>query len=211
MDIKDPALILSTVDFLALLGAGWYFYKRNEELELKIAGLQKGFSTLTLKMANYDKAQQHRNDGLVTLNDRIKELGETMQQLPSTEHLENITEDVEEIVTALQENNIDIELPSQMNRAKASRRSARSDVDDNRTSSYGRRTGSRSTRDTDVKSRSRAPVKPELGRGQPSDQNRDQNRDQGRDTRDTRTQPARHYDEANDEDLIGAVRRQQDQ
>ena len=131
-----------------------------------------------------------------------------MQQLPSTEHLENITEDVEEIVTTLQENNIEVELPSQINRAKASRRSVRSDVDDNRASGYNRRTGSRPTRDTDVKPRSRAPVKPEQPRGQSNEQPRDA-RDV-RDTRDTRIQPGR-YDEDNDEDLIGAVRRHHEQ
>lgn len=201
---KDPAMILSTVDLLAIVGSTYYFYKRNEELELKIMGQQKAISILTQKMANYEKTQQHRSEGITILNDRIKELGETMQQLPSTEHLENITEDVQEIVSILSENNIEVELPSTVNLAKASRRSTRSDVDDNRGTSYNRRTASRSTRDTDVKTRSRAPVKFDQSRSQLHDQVRDQ-------TRDTRTQPSRQYDEAeNDEDLIGALRRQQE-
>lgn len=214
MDIRDPALILSTVDLLAIVGSTYYFYKRNEELELKITGQQKAISALTLKMANYEKAQQHRNDGLTILNDRIKELGETMQQLPSTEHLENINEDVEEIVMALQDGGIEIELPSQINRAKASRRSVRSDVDDNRGSAYNRRTGSRPTRDTDVKPRSRAPIKAEQPRTQSNEQpqnTRSQPRGQPNEQpQNTRPQLSRNYED-DDAGLIADLRSQQEQ
>ena len=198
-DLKKPGTILSVVDLLAIIGSSYYFYKCNEELELKLAGQQKAINMLTTKMNNFEKAQQHRAEGLLELNNKIKELGESVDQLPSVDTLDIITEDVAEIATTLQENNIAVDLPSQMIRAKASRRSTRSEVDEGRSSAYGARRGAvRPSRDTDVKSRARAPVKSDT-------------RDfrEGRDGRETRVQTAGHYDEADDDDLIGEVRRQQ--
>ena len=191
---KDPAMILSVVDFMGLIGATYYFYKANEELELKIAGQQKVIAGLVQRMAGFEKQQQHKTEGLTMLNGKIKELVETVDQLPSTDHLETIGEDIAEITAVLQENNISVELPSQVVRSRvSSRRSTRDtrDIEDNR-SATGRRATIRASQDTDARPRgSRGATKMEQ-----------------RDTREARVQPAGHYEE-DDDDLIGEVRRQQ--
>lgn len=188
---KDPAMILSVVDLMGLVGATYYFYKANEDLELKITGQQKVIAGLVQRLTNLEKLQQHKNEGLTTLNDKIKELGETVDLLPSLDYIDTIGEDITEIAAVLQDNNINLELPSQIARSHISNRRSTRDTRDteyNR-STIGKRGVVRSSRDTDSRPRgSRGAVKI--------------------DQREARVQTAGHYEEEEDADLIENVRRQ---
>ncbi len=197
-EAKKPAMILATVDLMGLIAATYYFYKANEELELKLAAQQKVIAGLLQRMNNLEKGNQHREGGFTKISEQIKALGETVEQLPSVEHLESIDDDITEIADALHENNINVELPSAMRNRMSNRRSSRDTRDtrdfEDRRSSMSRRTAVKSSRDTDVRARGyRAAVRPEQ-----------------RDNRDQRVQPSRHYENDDDETLIGEVRRQQE-
>ena len=109
---KEPAMLLSTANSIAIVGTSAYFYKQMEAIRTDIIKISQTLTTVVKKVNELDKNDQGRNESLRILNEDIKQLNGSVSDLPSFEELENVNQDVEEIVATLSEKDIKIALPS---------------------------------------------------------------------------------------------------
>lgn len=189
---KDPAMLLSIVNSMGLVGTTVYFYKQLEALRLDLTKLSQTMTGALRKIGEMEKGEQHNTEALHALNDQIKRINDQIEDIPSFESVDNADLDIAEIVAVLEDNNIQVERPSQ------------------RIYSRGRRSGDRrappkhSEIELEDRRDVRRPPKQRLETSRPS------TRDQSRDTQRTatpRTEPVPSFED--DSDLIGEVRRQQ--
>lgn len=185
--MKDPAMLLSIVSLVGLVGNTAYFYKQLESIRLDMVKMSQTLTGVLRKLSELEKGDQHKSEALHALNDQVKHINEQIDYLPSFDSMENMELDISELVAVLEENNIQVERPSEQTKSRrgGSRRHKRESSDDRRRPVRSRDFDSRSSRLS----------------------SRDSTRDSAREHRASipRTEPA--YDD--DADLIGEVRRQQ--
>jgi cell fate (sporulation/competence/biofilm development) regulator YmcA (YheA/YmcA/DUF963 family) len=205
---KDPAMLLSVANSIALVGTTAYFYKQLEATRLDLGKVAQTLQGVLRKLSEMEKNEQHKGEALHTLNDQIKRINEQLEEMPSLNETDNMDMDLSEIIAVLSENSIVVERPSQVGR-------------------YSRRSGDRkqSRRDSDVEERDRRDVGRRPARAVDNARTVDSTRSsrvESTHDRERTTQPARpapsarqqpaptqSYDNNDDTDLIGEVRRQQ--
>lgn len=210
--LKDPAMLLSVANSIGLIGTTAYFYKQLEAIRLDMVKMSQTLTGVLRKISEMEKGEQNKSEALHVLNDQIKRINEQIDELPSFDAIDNMDIDLSEIIAVLEENNISVERPSQIQRSRRSgdrrapnrRNATEPDVDDRRevaarritvrSSDRSERSRSDLSRDTDLR-----PVRQTVRELRPQP---------------TRTEPRQEqrsestgYEE--DADLIGEVRRQQ--
>jgi len=194
--LKDPAMLLSVANSIGIVGTTAYFYKQLEAQRLDLIKLSQTLTAVTRKVAEMEKGEQNKGEALHSLNNQIKEVNQQLENMPTFEHIENLDQDLTEITSVLEDNDIPIDRPSQVVRPR--RRggdrgptSRRQDDDDRQSTSARRATGRSSDRSSA----------------------RDEGRISGRDDirgpprREPRPRQETNYDD--DIDLISQVRQQQ--
>lgn len=149
--IKEPAMLLSLVNSFGLVGLTAYCYKQLEAQRLELMIVTKNLSAIANKLTQMEKGERDKVEIYHSLNDQIKNVSEQVQNMPSINEIENFEEDFQEIVAVLQENNISVERPSQMQRYRRSgdrRSSQRNFVAEDRYNSSGKRSVSNSRSNT---------------------------------------------------------------
>lgn len=224
--LKDPAMLLSVANTIGLVGTTAYFYKQLEAIRLDMIKMSQTITGVVRKLAEIEKGEQHKGEVLHTLNDQIKRINQQIEELPSFDSIDNLDVDMNELVATLEEHNIIIERPSQVQRPRRSgdRRPRRTDDtddrrDDRRDTSSRRATVRSSDHSRD--DRNRPEEQRQTRRSQPDSGRDTRSPSQGTDRRhvatmnsqrdfqvqDSRVEPA-GYDDA-DADIIGEIRRQQ--
>ena len=107
---KDPAMLLSTANTLAIAGSTWYFYKQIEELKGNLQKIGDALTKVIGTVGTLSKNDAQQKEMLRLLGDQVQTISRSLEELPSLENLDNINSNVSEIVEALSENGI--ELPS---------------------------------------------------------------------------------------------------
>lgn len=110
--LKDPAMVLSGVNSLFLIGITAYFYKEVQTLHGDVGKVTQAMNGLITKLADIQKTDIHKTELLHNMNEKVKVLTEDISQVPSFEEFNGIDMDIEEIVAMLRENNIIVERPS---------------------------------------------------------------------------------------------------
>ena len=201
--LKDPAMLLSITNSIALVGSSAYFYKQLESIKMDMAKVSGVLTTVLKKMSDMDKGIQHKDEAFHALNDQIKRINDQVDELASLDMFENMDIDMAELTAILEESGIIFERPSlsQKPRRSGDRRNptqSRRDVPEERRDIRSRGFSSRS-RDSDQR-----PQRGSFTRTQPPSRP---------DTRPVqRDDPSRAdttVDCAEDDDLINEVRRQQ--
>lgn len=138
---KEPAMVLSMINSLGLVGAVTYFYKQNEAAKIEIARLSESIKSLSNRIHNIEKGEQTKAETMLVLNNKVRELGGVVEDI-TNEDLENLENDVKEIIGALEENdiNVNIEKPSTGGKRRgSSKQSSRRTTDDERKTDSRRR------------------------------------------------------------------------
>lgn len=118
--IKDPAMLLSIINTVALVGSGAYFYRQLESLRSDIVKISNALTGVLKKISDLDRGGQHQEEAWHALNDQIKKINEQMDNLASLELFENMDEDITEIITTLAEREIYVDRPSNNQRPRRS-------------------------------------------------------------------------------------------
>lgn len=109
--IKDPAMVLSVVNSVGLVGVTAYFFKQVESIKADMIKINQNFSTVLRKVSEIDKKDQDKGESIHVLNDQIKKLNEEISYLPSLDAFEHIEEDLTDIMDELEQHDIYIEKP----------------------------------------------------------------------------------------------------
>lgn len=202
--IKDPAMILALTANIGVFGSSAYFYKQLEAIRADLVKMSQTLTGVVRKIAEIEKGEQHKGEALHALNDQVRRINQAIDELPSFEIMNDMEDDLNEVVTVLQENDIQVDRPSQTPRRIRSgdRRDhpRRDSMDSIRQDQSGRRVVPRSTDRTRSVDRSRIDDTRTSNRHEPMRQPSSR--------ADSRTEPPQSYDE-DDRDLIDIIRRQQ--
>ena len=120
--VKEPAMVLSIVNSVALVGTIGYFYKQMQEDRQNMQKIAQTLSGVVRKLTDIEKGEQNKGEALHTLNDEVKRLNQALTELPTFEALDNLDVDMDEIITMLNENNISVERPSLIPKKRTNRR-----------------------------------------------------------------------------------------
>jgi hypothetical protein len=186
--LKDKAMYLTVANSVGLFGATTYFYRQLETMKLDMVKISQTLTGIVRKLAEIEKGDQNKTEALHTLNEQIKRMSEELESIQLIDIIDN---DIEELVGVLQDNNINFERQSMQNKKQNKKQNNfRRDNEDRK----------------DVR---RKPIKNDKfidkTRG---DSFRDvDNYSSSRSTKDQR-KPVK-YEEDEDEDLIGEVRKHQ--
>ena len=116
--LKDPAMILSVVNTLGMIGTTAYFFKQIEAIRLDMVKMSQALSGVLRKISETEKGDQHQNEALHTLNDQIKHINDNIQELPTFQELPSFDDfsmldaDIVEILRVLADKDIQIDRPT---------------------------------------------------------------------------------------------------
>ena len=100
--LKDPAMVLSIVNTVGLVGGIYYSYKQIETLNLEIDKLNNNLKAVVSNMAEIKKLNK-------TTSDQTQLLTNQMNQINTTVHnLSSLTDDVSDIIDTLYEHEIEV-------------------------------------------------------------------------------------------------------
>jgi TolA-binding protein len=186
--LKDKAMYLTVANSVGLFGATTYFYRQLETMKLDMVKISQTLTGIIRKLSEIEKNDQNKTEALHTLNEQIKRMND---ELESVQLIDIIDNDIEELVGVLQDNNINFERTSVQNKTQNKKQNnSRRDNDERKDV---RRKPIKNDKFTDKK------------RG---DSFRDvDNYSSSRLSKDQR-KPVK-YEEDEDEDLIGEVRKHQ--
>lgn len=218
--LKDPAMLLSVANSIGLIGTTAYFYKQLEAIRLDMVKMSQTLTGVLRKISEMEKGEQNKSEALHVLNDQIKRINDQIDELPSFDAIDNMDIDLSEIIAVLEENNIPVERPSQLQRTRRSgdrrvpnrRNAPEPDIDDRRETS-ARRANVRSSDRSDRSDRSRIDSSRDMDSRQivrqPIRESRPQpmRNDPRQESRQEQRGDSTGYED--DADLIGEVRRQQ--
>lgn len=133
--LKDPAMILSISNTVAIVGLTTYFYKRCEAMQLDMIKISTTLTGIIKKLSDFEKGNQNLGEAQHALSTQITSLQELVNSLSINESTEDFDCDINEIISVLEQSNIFIERPSQLPRRRTERRGSRhdEDFDDHRT------------------------------------------------------------------------------
>ena len=215
-------MLLSVANSVGLVGITAYFYKQLEAQRLDLIKISQTLTAVTRKVAEMEKGEQNKGEALHALNNQIKEVTQRIENMPTFDPVDNLDVDLDEIIYALEENNIRVDRPSQVVRPRRGgdrRGTGRRQEEDDRPSSYGRRATARSSERSSTRDEGRF-----SGRDESRFSGRDESRvaPRGRDTmppardfapgqdyrhRQEQWSETSNYEE--DNDIINQVRQQQ--
>lgn len=106
--IKEPAMMLSLLDAVAIVGIIVYSYKQFEAIQLGMDSTNLTLKNLSKRVMEEKSDKQERLNYLTDLVGRFDDMEKFVE-----ENFNNIELDLVEIVDSLAENNIEIDRPSQ--------------------------------------------------------------------------------------------------
>lgn len=118
--MKDPAMLLSTADAIALVGVSYYFYKRLESTDAEIARISSGLAGLSNKVMELDKSLKGSDSTFTNtfvstkklIGDLERKLNDIPSTIPSMEDIYHLEDNIHEIVDALSQKQINVNLSS---------------------------------------------------------------------------------------------------
>lgn len=116
--LKDPALVVSVVDLVGLIGLAGYFYKQNEYLKEDILKISNSLDATISKLREIEKKNDVTCEGLQLLNDQVKTTKHNMNNSPNYTDIDNIENNIENIMRGLKDNNINVESTMPMDRSR---------------------------------------------------------------------------------------------
>lgn len=146
---KEPAMVLSILNTIGLFVSVGYLYKQNEALKTQMEGLGTSSIACARKIQEIEKSEQNTRESLMSLNNKIKELGENIEEL-TCEDINNLEMDIREIIEVMGQNEMVVERPSVSTKRRSGDRryqgTSRRQEEEKRYETQSRRT-SRSTRE----------------------------------------------------------------
>ncbi len=115
--IREPSTILSIGNSVSILALAMYFYKQTEALKVEVSAITDALQTVAEKLSVVEKSVGDKTDFLQTFGEKIKEVNEKIEDIPSTID-EVISSDMSEIVKALANYDIQVDIPSKKNRTE---------------------------------------------------------------------------------------------
>ena len=116
---KDPAMILSIMDFIAILGTTYHFQTKCNALTAELQKVTQETQTMKLtsstiiqNVAELKQENKQLHGLLRGLSNDISRLSEAVNSLPTTAMTQSLAADVDEIAQTLVDNEISVRLPS---------------------------------------------------------------------------------------------------
>ena len=100
--LKDPAMVLSVVNTVGLVGGIYYSYKQIETLNQEIDKLNNNLKAVVSNMAEIKKLYKTTNDQTQSLTNQMNQINRTVDNLSS------LTDDVSDIIETLYEHEIEV-------------------------------------------------------------------------------------------------------
>jgi len=100
--LKDPAMLLSVINTVGLLGETFYFYKQVEAIHEDIAKLNTNVTKLVTTMADIKKLHLTTKEQNELLTSQVNQINNTVNNLSS------LTDDVTDIIETLYDHDIEI-------------------------------------------------------------------------------------------------------
>lgn len=100
--LKDPAMVLSIVNTVGLVGGIYYSYKQIETLNLEIDKLNNNLKAVVTNMAEIKKLNKTTNDQTQLLTNQVNQINRTV------DNLSGLTDDVSNIIDTLYEYEIEV-------------------------------------------------------------------------------------------------------
>ena len=107
--LKEPAMLLSVVNSVSLVGTTAYFYKQLEAIYAELAKTTQSLTGIVAKITEMERGNQQKSEALHVLGDQLKRVSERISDLPSLDDVEELEENVQDIVLALEDNDILVE------------------------------------------------------------------------------------------------------
>ena len=111
--LKDKAMYLTVANSVGLFGATTYFYRQLETMKLDMVKISQTLTGIVRKLAEIEKGDQNKTEALHTLNEQIKRMNDELESIQLIDIIDN---DIEELVGVLQDNNINFERQSLQNK-----------------------------------------------------------------------------------------------
>jgi len=119
--MKDPAMLLATVDTVAIAGISWYFYKRDEEVRETIKKIETQLALLTTDVNTMKKSGNSSEKAVSICNQNINDCKEQVREINNKlDFTRFMEEDIYEIAEVMRSNNMNLQLPSDYRRGKRS-------------------------------------------------------------------------------------------
>lgn len=110
----------------AAIGIGYvYYYKQLQDVKTAIEGLARTLLAVQNKLSNVVSTDEESKHLMSQFEDDIKKITKCIKKLPSGEDLEVVKEDIEEMVSTLEEKGTVIKLPSAKSSKKNNRKKRR--------------------------------------------------------------------------------------
>ena len=111
--LKDKAMYLTVANSVGLFGATTYFYRQLETMKLDMVKISQTLTGIVRKLSEIEKGDQNKTEALHTLNEQIKRMNDELESIQLIDIIDN---DIDELVNVLQDNNINFDRPSQQNK-----------------------------------------------------------------------------------------------
>lgn len=102
--LKDPAMLLSLVNSIGLIGETVYFYKQLETVNENIEKLNANMTKLTTSFAEIKKGNMANDEQTKSLTRQLNHINNTL------DNLSVLTDDVSDIIETLYEHDIEVTL-----------------------------------------------------------------------------------------------------
>ena len=124
--IKDPAMLLSITDAIALVGISFYFQKQIESLREDLGKITNTMGKLTEKVTSLEKSNKNGDQILIDCKKDINEYkGKISGIMEKIDSISLIEDDIYEISAVMNANKLPIELPSEYRKRSGDRRDSR--------------------------------------------------------------------------------------
>jgi hypothetical protein len=110
--IKEPSMILASLDAVAILGVATYFHRKIDEMKENQTKITRTLSHLVNKMNEMEKQNQGNTQSFQEINNTLKSLQENLVSSAKVDEVDDLDLDINAIVQSLAANNIEVARPS---------------------------------------------------------------------------------------------------
>lgn len=149
--VKDPAMMLGVANSVGLVGSIYYFYKEIQAIRADQVKIARNVEKLIKSVGELEKNEQGRLETIKSVSTQVREMDKAINMLPSNDDLEQMGEEIEAVVQALNQSEIKLDLPHMGRKPdKRSRRDDEKRVRHGRSRTTPRRSTYQSNSDDDV-------------------------------------------------------------
>ena len=110
---KQPAVVVSLATLSGLVAVCLYGYRQMDAMRQDITTLDSSLTNVVNRLMQLEKNNQGSIEALRSLHEQTKLIKQSLNDIPTMDDFEDINYDINELVSTLKENKIDVDRPSQ--------------------------------------------------------------------------------------------------